>query len=220
MWHLDDVLPGQSLYFDSLLRSDRAKLAQVVPNVETMMLDQNRFQTLHWHEYQLRAPSCTGSTNEDCVYYANMFHELILKLPVDEFDSHNLYSRCIVGDLNSTNTLFLVGDSHALAWMDAFHHIGVRLNLRVHFLGSSGCNPFLAIELAQHPRGKNCASFLPVAHAILKHYRPSYVVGTWFFDESIARVQEDVWQSAVQQFLSMLSEMNSQFIMLAGICIC
>ncbi|MDR2538264.1 MAG: hypothetical protein LBC43_01270 [Bifidobacteriaceae bacterium] len=81
---------------------------------------------------------------------------------ITTFDDESL-SKCTFGDLSSSKTILLVGDSHAAHWLEAFDSAGRILGYKVILAAMEVCTPFLINREIQlgfgEPRTTNCVNF-------------------------------------------------------------
>ena len=88
-------------------------------------------------------------------------------------------SYCYGGELSSTRTVALVGDSHVSTWFNEVSSVAARDKARVLLVTNPGC-PFIAVEVrpgaANGPLGNRCSIERASAMSLLAKTRPTSVV--------------------------------------------
>jgi hypothetical protein len=91
-----------------------------------------------------------------------------------------LRTRCVIGDVKSTTTVVIVGDSHAWQWGDAFDRMGQQLHLRIVTVTKSGC-PAEAYKVYNDQLGRDyseCATWRESAFRAVAKMHPRMIVLT------------------------------------------
>jgi SGNH domain (fused to AT3 domains) len=88
----------------------------------------------------------------------------------------SLLPTCAFGDLTSTRTMVLLGDSHALMWLPALVPLALKLHERLDLFWNSGCP--LPTLLPQNPTAaqQNCASWKVTGETWVRAHHPVQVI--------------------------------------------
>ncbi len=91
-----------------------------------------------------------------------------------------LRSGCIIGDITSSRTMVVIGDSHAWQWGDAFDEIGKQLKVKVVTITKSGCSAE-AYKIHNDQLGRDyteCDTWRQSAMAAIGELHPQVIVVT------------------------------------------
>ena len=128
---------------------------------------------------------------------------------------------CFGGDLSSSTTVALVGDSHAATWFNALAHVAARQGVRILLLTEPGC-PFIPISTLPEPNGGvttgHCSAFRLDDAQILSTVRPAAIILTQHSGVYLGSIldasgtipsrndQVKLWKGAFAAFLDNMDE--------------
>ena len=135
---------------------------------------------------------------------------------------------CVYGDPDGASTMFLVGDSHAGQWLEAFDEVSKRMNWRLVVLGKAGCPAASVTFMRAYSGGPqklvgpppDCGPWREDAIARINESKPGLVVFTscngcdYMVDSSGEPISREAWAAGLRETLNQIESPNTKVVIL------
>jgi hypothetical protein len=141
-------------------------------------------------------------------------------------ESQTSVPACDFGDVNSSNTIVLYGDSHAEMWFDAFYDIATQIGWKLVVLAKPYCPPTEVTFSSPITSGPytQCTVWHNLAVARIRALHPAVVVITGEFEDPViwstspsAGTQFEQLQTGIEKTLDLLKMPGTQEVVLGNI---